>query len=384
MKIDTIERFEAWRVKIPLKKTIVSSRGSLDVGEKVVIKLTTKKGFEGVGESSVIFPSRSGENAATIFVALKELFAAHVLGKNPIALQRILESLTPLSSEQFAFLATVCSIDLALHDLKAKIVGLSVADLLGGAFRHKIPLSRSISVGSDEEIIKAAKEFTHSGYRLLTLKGTKDWRANIKTFEKVREAIDETIELEIDPNQAWTAKGTLEVDRALSKYNLACIEQPCLWWDLEAMQYVTQNAHTPIAADESLLSPADAMRIVRMRAADILNLKLAKSGGIDATLRIVHIAQSAGLECNVGSKHPLGVGAAALLHFAASVPGCGEFIGYGSALERFEADIIKEKIIIENGCALLPEGIGFGVTLDEDALKYYAVDYFSMFKNEGK
>ena len=67
---DAIDRFEIWRVKIPFKKTMTSSRGSLDFGEKVILKLTTKYGATGLGEASVIFPSRSGENAATIFVVL--------------------------------------------------------------------------------------------------------------------------------------------------------------------------------------------------------------------------------------------------------------------------------------------------------------------------
>ena len=245
---ETIDRFEIWRVKIPFKKTMTSSRGSLDFGEKVIFKLTTKNGAMGLGEASVIFPSRSGENAATIFVALRDIYAPKLIGQNPMHIQRILESLVPLSSEQFAFLATLTAIDLALHDLKARILNISVADMLGGASRNKFALSRSLSIVPDEQLVLNAKKLVEEGYPLLTLKGTRDWKADIRTFEKVREAIPDHVELEIDPNQAWTAKGTLEVDRALSSKGLVCIEQPCLWWDLEAMQFVTQRSNTLIAA----------------------------------------------------------------------------------------------------------------------------------------
>ncbi|MCX7168415.1 MAG: hypothetical protein NTV11_19370 [Rhodocyclales bacterium] len=373
---DVIERFQLWRVRVPLKATITSSRGSLDHGEKVILQLTTRAGATGLGESSVIFPGRSGENAATIFVTLRDVYAPKLLGGNPVHVERLLESLTPLSSEQYAFLATLCAIDLALHDLKARLLDLPLADLLGGASRTRLPLSRSLSIMPDDELVATSKALAQAGYRLLTLKGTRNWRADIRSFERVRASLPAEVDLEFDPNQAWTAKGTLEVDRALAPLGLVCIEQPCAWWDLEAMRFVTERSQTPIAADETVLSPADAMRVIRLGAADIINLKLAKSGGICNSTRIVHLAEAAGLECNIGSKHPLGIGSAALLHFSAAVPAVGEFIGYGSALERFVGDVINEEISIEHGEAVLPVGPGLGVTLDEPALQRFAVETF--------
>ena len=373
---DIVERFQLWRVRVPLKATMRSSQGSLNHGEKVILKLTTKAGATGLGESSVIFPGRSGESAATIFVTLRDVYAPRLLGGNPIHVERLLESLAPLSSEHYAFLATLCAVDLALHDLKARLLDLSLADLLGGASRIRLPLSRSLSIIPDDELIATAQALADTGYRLLTLKGTKNWRADIRSFERVRASLPAAVKLEFDPNQAWTAKGALEVDRALAPLGLVCIEQPCAWWDLEAMRFVTERSQTLIAADESVLSPADAMRVIRMGAADIINLKLAKSGGICNSLRIAHLAEAAGLECNIGSKHPLGIGSAALLHFSAAVPAVGEFVGYGSALERFVGDVINEEISIDDGKAVLPAGPGLGVTLDEPALRRFAVEAF--------
>jgi len=373
---DQIDRFRLWHVRVPFRRTMRSSRGALDVGEKVILELRTAGGWTGLGEASVIFPGRSGETAATIFVALRDLFAPRLLGRDPLHLERILEDLESLTSEAYSFLATKCAIDLALHDLKARRLGISVADLLGGASRTRLPLSRSISVMPDPELVAVAQGLVAQGYRLLTLKGTADWRANIATFRQVRAAIPASVELEVDPNQAWKVKEALAVDEALAEHGLFCLEQPCAWWDFEGLRTITARARSLIAADEAVLSPADVLRLIRMEAADLVTIKLAKSGGIRASARMLETAISAGLGCNMGSKHPLGVGAAALLHFAAAHPGVGEFIGYGSALERFVGDVVQEEIRIESGEAVLPPGPGFGVTLNEEALRSYQLASF--------
>lgn len=372
---ETIQAYRIWRVRVPFKSTMRSSRGAMDVGDKVVLQLITDRGRTGLGEASVIFPSRSGEYASTIFVALKEMFCPRLIGRSPLHLARIMDDFESLTSEQYAFLATKCAVDLALHDLKARMLGLSVADLLGGAARSRLPLSRSISVMPDDKLVETAVRLAEGGYRLLTLKGTQDWRGNITTFERVRAAVPAGTQIEIDPNQAWQPKDAIAVDRALAGLGLECIEQPCAWWDLEGMKRVTDNTVSRIAADESVLSPADVMRVARMGAADMVTIKIAKSGGIRCAAQMVEAAVNAGLTCNMGSKHPLGIGSAAILHFAAAYPGVGDFLGYGSALERFVGDIIRETIVIEDGEALVPQGEGFGVSLDEDALARYTLEY---------
>lgn len=373
--MEIIESYRIWHVKVPFKRTMRTSRGAADFGEKVILELTSSSGLTGLGEASVIFPSRSGEYGPIIFTALKELFAPKVLGRNPLHLARIMDDLERLTSEEHAFLATKCAIDMALHDLKARLLGVSVADLLGGAGRTAFPLSRSISAMPDDQIVSAALQLAEQGYRLLTIKGTADWRGNIVTFEKLRAALPDHVQIEIDPNQAWKPKEAIAVDQALAPLGLACIEQPCAWWDLEGMKQVTDRTTAAIAADESVLSPADVMRVARMRASDMITIKIAKSGGLRIAAAMVEMATQAGMTCNMGSKHPMGVGTAAILHFAAAMPGVGEFLGYGSALERFVGDVIQEEILVSDGQAHLPVGVGLGVTLDLDRLHHFTLHH---------
>ncbi len=373
-----IDRVEIWHVGVPYKSTMRSSRGSLALGEKVILRIGSVDGAVGLGEASVIFPGRSGESAGTIFVALRDLFGPLLIGRDALQLNQRLADLNGACSEQHAFLATLCAVDVALHDLMARRCGLSLAGYLGGARRTRMALSRSLSIQPREPLVAAALQCAELGYPLLTLKGSADWRHDIELFIAVRNALPSNVGLEFDPNQAWTAKGALEVDRALAGLGLVCIEQPCAWWDLEAMRFVTERAQVPIAADESVLSPADAMQVIRRGAADMITIKLAKSGGIRNSVAILELARAAGLACNMGSKHTFGVGTAALLHFAAAYPEVGEVIGYGDARERFVGDVIAEELHVQGGAAHLPEGLGLGVTLDPAALSRFTLQHHEL------
>lgn len=376
-----IAGFRLWHVRIPFRSRMRSSRGVADAGEKVILELVDSDGAAGLGEASVIFPSRSGETAGTIFVALRDLYCPRLVGMDAMALARVLDSLESATSEQFAFLASKCAIDIALHDIKARRLGLPVCELLGGASRSSFALSRSMSIMPTPALVETATRLAGDGYRLLTMKGTHQWREDLAAFQALRAALPDEVMIEIDPNQAWQPKDAIAFDRVAQPLGLECIEQPCAWWDLNGMRLVTASTVSRIAADESVLSAADAYRVAQTGAADMITIKLAKSGGLRASGQIVDLALNAGLTCNMGSKHPLGVGTAALLHFAAAYPGVGEFLGYGSALERFTSDVIEQVIEVRDGKAFLPEGVGLGVSLDREALARHTLGAFDSFES---
>lgn len=135
---------------------------------------------------------------------------------------------------------------------------------------------------------------------------------------------------------------------------------------------VARALATPVTADESVITPADAMNVVRLGAADAMTIKLAKCGGFLPSKRIAVIAEAAGLSCNMGSQHPAGVGTAAMCHFWASTPEVTD-VGYGSPAERFPDDILCDPIRFADGVVHLPEGPGLGVAVDDTKLVKYAI-----------
>lgn len=110
------------------------------------------------------------------------------------------------------------------------------------------------------------------------------------------------VRIRIDANQAWNAKQAVRIlDQMQEKgLDIEFVEQPVPAADLEGMQYVTRNASVPVLADESVFSPADALRIMQTGAADFVNIKLMKCGGITNALRIASAAEVYGVECMIG------------------------------------------------------------------------------------
>lgn len=128
------------------------------------------------------------------------------------------------------------------------------------------------------------------------------------------------ITLRVDANQGWTAKQAVKIIRELEDAGLdiELVEQPVHYEDLIGMQYVTANTQTNILADESVFSPLDAVKIIEMRAADFINIKLMKTGGIYQAQKICHIAEANGIECMIGCMLETKISVSAAAHFAAS------------------------------------------------------------------
>ena len=108
--------------------------------------------------------------------------------------------------------------------------------------------------------------------------------------------------IRIDANQAWNAKQAVRILNQMQDKGLDIefVEQPVPAADLEGMQYVTRHADVPVLADESVFSPADALKIMQTGAADLVNIKLMKCGGITNALRIAAAAEVYGVECMIG------------------------------------------------------------------------------------
>ena len=148
--------------------------------------------------------------------------------------------------------------------------------------------------------------------------------------------------------------------------DIELIEQPVLADDVEGLKYVTDNTLTPIMADESIFSAKDALRVLESRAADLINIKLMKSGGIHEALKINALAEMYGVECMVGSMIETKLGITAAAHFAASQPNVTRF-DFDAPLMLAE-DIVAGGIVYEGRRVHLPETPGLG--LDREQMEH--------------
>jgi L-alanine-DL-glutamate epimerase-like enolase superfamily enzyme len=186
----------------------------------------------------------------------------------------------------------------------------------------------------------------------------------------VREAIGPWPALRVDANGNWTVEQAVTALGKLLRYDLELVEQPCK--TLAELAELRRDCPVPIAADESVATPDDVRAAAELEACDVVNVKLAASGGFSAAREAVRAARENGLEPFLSSTLDGPWGIAAALQLAASE---GLSLACGLAtLELFDAEIAAALPRPRGGLLTVPQGPGLGVVVDEAALAEVLVE----------
>ncbi|MBM7579151.1 dipeptide epimerase [Jeotgalibacillus terrae] len=311
MKIRSIETF---RVRVPLKKPFKTALRTLTVSDSVIVKITDEEGRTGYGEAP---PTHviTGDSLAGIEEAINGIIAPQCVGQSLLNRENLLHTINKAMVRNTSAKAAV---DCAIYDLLAQHADMPLYQFLGGS-TDSFDTDYTVSVNEPEEMAEDAKQFNQDGFSVQKIKvGTGAIEDDLKRIRAIREKTDCTLRL--DANQGWTAK---EAVYAISRMedeglNIELVEQPVKAHDIQGLKYVTDHTYTPIMADESVFSPQDAIRVLEMRAADLINIKLMKAGGIHQALIIAKLAEAYDIPCMTGSMIETKVGISAAAHFAAS------------------------------------------------------------------
>ncbi len=358
-----IEKIQVIPFGVPIKKFADAYTG-FSVSNAVLVKIFTDEGHVGFGEACAWEPEFYGETLESVSTTIEKYIAPRIIGEDPRNLNKILSIID-------ANLARItCAkegVDLALHDLLGKILNVPVYTLLGGKFRDMIPVASEIGIDTPENMVKNAFEILDLGIKVIKIKGSSDHALDVERIKEVRRAVGKKIEIRLDPNAAWDVNSTIKTMRLLEDCDLQLLEQPIPAWDLKGMAHIRNNIGIPLMADESIWTPQDAIKIAEYNAADLLNIKIAKSCGLHLGKKIEYVAESLGLPCIAGTEIEPGFSLIAKLHFAASMkihPLASEF----TELSLLKKNILKHDIEIIDGCVKVPDKPGFGVELDENVL----------------
>ena len=166
-----------------------------------------------------------------------------------------------------------------------------------------------------EDSLDAVKQ----GFDILKVKVVKEGEKDIERICAIRKAVEPDVQLRVDANQGWEAKEAVRIIRAMEDRGLCLdlVEQPVPAMDTDGLEHVTRNVETPILADEAVFSPRDAENIIRRGAANLINIKLMKTGGIWNALQICRMAEENGVECMLGCMLESRLSVAAAAHLAA-------------------------------------------------------------------
>lgn len=364
-----IERIQVIPFGIPIRKFADAYTG-FSVTNAVLVKIYTDEGYIGYGEACAWEPEFYGETLESVSTTIEKYIAPKIIGEDPRNINKIL---SVIDANIARITCAKEGVDLALHDLLGKILNVPVYMLLGGKFRDMIPVASEIGIDTPENMVKNAFEVLELGIKVIKIKGSSNHALDVERIKAVRQEVGKDIELRLDPNAAWDVNSTIKTMKLIEECNLQLLEQPIPAWDLKGMAHIRNNIGIPLMADESIWTPQDAIRISEYGAADLLNIKIAKSCGLHLGKKIEYVAESIGLPCIVGTEIEPGFSLIAKLHLAASMkihPFASEF----TELSLLKRNILKYNIEIIDGCVKVPDKPGLGVELNEDILNEYKYD----------
>jgi len=191
----------------------------------------------------------------------------------------------------------------------------------------------------------------------------------------VRAAIGPDIKLGVDANGGWSPAVAIATIKRLGEFGICFAEQPIAPEQSSQLAEVRRAVSVPVIADESIFTLKDARMLAALKAVDVFSVYVGKAGGITESMKIAHFATRENLKCTVGSNLELGVGSAAMVHFALASRGIAaeEFPCDLIGPLFYEDDIVREPLPIKPGEARANDKPGLGVELDEEKVEKYRV-----------
>ena len=301
-----------YRLKIPLNMAFTISLGSTDFYDAVVVELRFSD-IIGYGEAETV-QQITGETPEVLFDVSAGILAS-MEGQSFGSVEDVSLFITSFCHGNNAAKSAV---DMAFHDALGKMHGISVADLLGGSMRPRIT-SFTIPIGDVNENLKLLDRYQKAGARIIKVKVGKSATKDAERLTVIAGKLDDGVTFFADANQGYRLTDAVKISEILYRNEALFFEQPMIRNDLVAFRNLRRKAGIPIMLDESISSPKDVLDAVCADAADMVNVKLSKSGGIRNAIKTLVAAQAAGLDAMVGCMLESKLGIAASLAVANAV-----------------------------------------------------------------
>ncbi|MGP5670866.1 dipeptide epimerase [Brachybacterium alimentarium] len=304
------------RHRAPLLRPFVTAARRTEAVEYVVAEVELADGTIGQGSAAETV-AITGESADTIEVALEGPLRAAIQGRTGTIVElsaRVAGALEGSTSAKAA-------LEIALHDAWAKALDAPLVELLGGRLTDGLLNDMTISLEDPEVMAGHAREAVAGGEQILKIKLGHDISEDRERLAAVVAAVPD-VRLRLDANQGWGPEQAIDIITGFLADGLPIdlVEQPVAAANIEGLARVTAAVDVPIMADEAVWNAEDAHRLVESGAADLLNIKLAKTGGLRGALEIADVAQKAGVECMVGAMMEPRISITAAAHLAVAHP----------------------------------------------------------------
>jgi L-alanine-DL-glutamate epimerase-like enolase superfamily enzyme len=361
-----IRSIEAIPVAVPLLRPIKWARGEIRTIDNVIVVVTLADGTRGIADAPPR-PTIYGETQQSITTIIRDYFAPKLKGVDAFdgtAVWAIFDAIAWNPSAKSA-------IDMALHDARAKTLGISCAQLLGGTAKA-LPVNRRLMLGSKKVMLAEVEQvMKRYGFKAWKVKCGMDRKRDIDLLRALRKLVGEDHEITIDCNQGYSAQVLLEQAPYFEELGIALIEEPIPARDGAGKRFCAERMRVPISGDDSCMTPDDVLHELRLGGIRALVIKCARTGYTQSQ-QILALAKSHYIPAHNGTQADMQIGCVAAAHFACTyaTPHAHEFSSFIDARDH----VADQDLVIKDGRLMLPEGPGIGLALDPRKLKKYRLD----------
>ena len=367
MKITAIETFA---VRIPVKPEylMITALGRHDISEYVILRVLTDEGAEGAGEATVS-ERWSGETIWGCRALIEHVLGPALVGCDPFDIDFLNQRMD--AACRYNWFAK-SALEMACWDIRGRVEGRPVYELLGGACRDRSLRCRfSMGAYDVERARHRAAELVAQGFTTIKVKVGGRPHDDVARVRAVREVIGPEIELVLDANCGWDADTAIDCLHQLESCDVALMEQPTPDGDYGAMARVRAQVKPKIMADDICFDMVHAQELARNDCCDVISLYPGKNGGILKSKRIAEFAARHGVACSIGSNLEYDIATAAMCHMVIATENMkveqypGDMLGPA----YHASSIVKKSIQIEGPVVTISNRPGLGIDVDWDVVR---------------
>ncbi len=376
MKITNIETFV---LSNKLQESFFFSQWEYSERRICIVKITTDEGVVGWGE---------GYGPADVIKAGITFIAPILIGENPIENETLWFTMyrkTLDFARRGILAASISAIDVALWDLKGKILNLPVSVLMGGQHRKQVvPYATGLYFSESDDLIRKltaeAKNYVHQGFKAIKMKVGLSVKKDVAMVKAVRKAIGSDIQLMVDSNHAYSLLEATELSRLIEPYNISWFEEPVSPEFYHHYNSLRNKTSIPIAGGECEYLRYGFQQLLKSESVDILQVDICGAGGLTEAKRIATLASTYGVPI---IPHVWGTGIAfhAALHFISNLePTPGRLdppdflIEYDRTENNLRESLTQPSIYMKDGYISIPQTPGLGIEVNETVIQEYATE----------
>jgi L-alanine-DL-glutamate epimerase-like enolase superfamily enzyme len=385
--VTVVTEIETYYCELPRRREWTQHGIPQTLDRRVVLSLETDEGTKGWGEATAL-PQWGGlggvyygETRETVTSVIHDFLAPLLLGEDPMEMPQLTTAFDfAIRGHPYA----KATVEMALQDLRGKLLGAPIYQLLGGRVRDRIRIAHMLTMMPNEDALAEAQAIREAdGITAFQIKVGVDIDRDVDLVEALRSALGDDVALRVDANRGY-GRQPLVVAKACQRLEAAgvdAIEQPAD--SVEAMATAQARVTVPIVADEACWTSSDVLELWQAGAASAVSVYVAKAGGIRPAALVAATADIVGMASDLNGSLESGIGAAASMHVALAssgttnpsiipVPGTKEKPLTELAGRYWEDGIVSSGFTWDDGYLLLGDAPGLGIEVDEDRLVHYA------------